>query len=313
MPYKIKKGISPRPAVSEAADFMEVNSWLNGSYSAMALQNEISRESDQIDNEGLEDEDTEIEEFSLKVLTEIQRRIESSAGLYPFELIHSGTVLQPQEESDQGGKIYVFLLLATRLSMDVDKVQAGLDGTQIFERISAIALRYYLGSIRAKSFVFGTSVSGSFRDKINDLCLQIGEGGRYSQPDETSPPANDDGLDVVGWIPFEDCRQSQITIFGQCKTGTNWRKEISRLNPTTFTAKWMSSQFCLPPSKAYFVTEAADEVRWNETSYDAHLFFDRCRVMACISGVHDDAEFAVTLSEAGLWSEAALASASVSG
>lgn len=306
MPYKIKSGISPSPSVSEASDFMEVNAWMNGSYSALALQKEISRESDQLDNEGLEDEDVDIENFSLEVLNEVQRRIESTSGVYPFELTEAGTVLKPLNNGSPAEALYRYLLLATRLSMDTERVQVGIDGTQLFERLSAIALSQYLGRDRSRAFVFGTAVSGSFREKVDDLCRQIGEGGRYSPPDDATPPVNDDGLDVVGWIPFEDRCSSQLTVFGQCKTGTSWNKEISRLNPFTFTSKWMLNQFTVPPIKAYFVAESAAFSRWNEFAYNANLFFDRCRIVSCLKEIDGSPANVAIFDEVKNWSEAAL-------
>src|SRR5690606_24987037 len=120
--------------------------------------------------------------------------------------------------------------------------------------LCAIALESYLGVGRAHSLVFGTSQRGSFEDKINYLCNRVGEGGRYRKPDQVTSPANDDGLDIVAWLPFADKRSSQIAVFGQCKTGTSWRTELSRLNPETFTGKWMSHQYALAPGKAYFLT-----------------------------------------------------------
>lgn len=288
MPFKIQSGLSPKPTASEAADFMELHAWIEGRYSATQLENHMSRAADQIENTGIDDEDDELQAFTLETLTELDRRAQSARGMYPFDLGFGNLVLQtlPQDRL-RFGLLYMFFLLATRLKMTSENIHAGLDGTVLFEKLCARALKTYLGTERAHSLVFGTSERGSFEEKVNFLCSSMGEGGRYRKPDQSTAPVNDDGLDVVAWLPFADKRSSQISVFGQCKTGTSWRSELSRLNPEKFTGKWMSHQYILPPEKAYFLTEVSDNVRWNETSRDAGLLFDRCRVFECLHNLPD--------------------------
>ncbi|WP_431293415.1 hypothetical protein [Pedobacter sp. P26] len=99
--------------------------------------------SDEIINSGIEDE---TDRFILKVdeiAAEVNLRIKSTGGLYPFRLKDNDYTLQQAEDSSVYSHVYVFLLLATRLNMRDEKKQNGLDGTQVFEKLCAeIALRF---------------------------------------------------------------------------------------------------------------------------------------------------------------------------
>ena len=86
-------------------------------------------------------------------------------------------------------------------------------------------------------------------------------------------------FDVVAWKPFADRREAKLIVFGQCKTGTNWRPQVSQLQPDAFCSKWFQSQPVLNPVRMFFVSEALSSVDWRNESVDAGLLFDRCRIV----------------------------------
>ena len=47
----------------------------------------------------------------------------------------------------------------------------------------------------------------------------------------------DAGLDIAGWIPFEDRTLGQLIVFGQRETGADWRNHTS--GSARFTELWM--------------------------------------------------------------------------
>lgn len=283
MAYRIDTGLSPRPSVEEAADFVEIQAWLDGRFSAMDLENHMSRNSEHHETRGVEDEDDRLQDFSFRVLNELDRRVRLAGKSYPFHLKLKNSVLEKTlSEETTHAPLYLYLLLVNRLNMNKQRHHNGKDGTVIFEHLCAYALRTYLGGKTARSLVFGTAVSGSFSDKINHLCGELREGIKFESRDNKTPSANDNGLDVVGWLPFADRRASQLTIFGQCKTGTSWQGEVERLRPIDFTEKWMRKTYACPPLKAFFIAEVAESDRWGETSKDAHLLFERFRILECM-------------------------------
>ena len=63
---------------------------------------------------------------------------------------------------------------------------------------------------------------------------------RVSAPEnETKVTAKDGKLDIVVWRRFADGRPGQLIGFGQCKTGTSWPDDLTKLQPEGFCAKWM--------------------------------------------------------------------------
>ncbi len=199
---------------------------------------------------------------------------------YPFEIHKAGSTVRLADRSlSSRSPVYRFLLLATRLNMKDNRKHAGIDGTQLFERLSAQVAQEYLGE-RAESLVFGTGSRGAgFRNKIDDLCKRIGEGDRFDGKQGTSAHTRDGKLDVVAWKPFSDRRQGKLILFGQCKTGTNYRDSLTQIQPDSFCSKWLRSQPALPPVRVFFISEALSATGWYNAARDAGLLFDRCRIM----------------------------------
>ena len=163
--------------------------------------------------------------------------------------------------------------------MTKDRVHAKIDGADLLEEITAETLRCYLGPKRARSIVFGTAAPGTFKDKINRLCRDIGEGGSFRTLDTGSVDANDDKLDTVSWLPFADKTRSQLVVFGQCKTGTNWDGMLTQLQPTDFIKRWMREPYLHNPLRAFCVAEAVNRSRWVGYCVYSGILFDRCRIV----------------------------------
>ena len=219
----------------------------------------------------------------------------------------AGSVLRHDPALQDGHAIiYRYLLLATRLNMTASKVHAGLDGTALFEELSAEVIRNYLGG-RARSLVFGTAVRGGFPERVADLCRQLCEGGDFQNPDTASVDENDGGLDTVSWIPFSDGGRGQLVVFGQCKTGTHWQEHTGRLRPSDFTKLWMSDPPLIDPIRAFFIAESADQGHWRKYVTYAGLLFDRCRLVDYCGAISAD-----LLKKIQTWTNAAFASVNIS-
>jgi len=276
--------------MNELADFAELLAWQNGSISMREILAYLGRLSENEFNEGINDEDDRSANELDDVMSEIDRRSKSCLSGYPFFLDMEGTVIR-HKISDYSSRadIYRYLLLSTRLNMNKDKIQNGIDGTSILEELSAAILRCYLGGKRAKSFVFGTANSGRFEDKINELCREIGEGGRFCNVDPGPVKANDDKLDAVAWVPFADGRPGKIVIFCQCKTGSNWQDQITQLQPEAFLKRWTSHRtYVLNPIRAFCISECPDTTRWEGMALYAGLLFDRLRVVDFLYEISED-------------------------
>jgi hypothetical protein len=279
--FKLPALPTPRSEIHELADFAELLALHNGVTSAREIQTFLGQVGENDRNEGAEDDEDIASDLLEGVFEEIGRRSAACGTGYPFR-VESLTVLK-HDAADQSPRsdVYRYLLLSTRLNMTSDKVQGGVDGTTILEELAAVVLRCYLGYERAKSFVFGTAVPGGFPQKVTQLCNLLGEGGTFSTIDPSAAVnANDDKLDAVAWVPFKDGREGKIIIFCQCKTGTNWKDQITQLQPAGFIHRWMSARkLFLDPLRAFCISESADPARWAGLAVYAGLVFDRVRVI----------------------------------
>ena len=271
---------SPRADIHELADFAELVCWRDGSASVTNLSRSIDRtdENDYSFDGVPEDEDTpkDIGE----AFNEISTRSNACRNGYPFVVDSAGNAIRiVQDAWDSKRIIYQYLLLATRLDMSKNRSHSGIDGTQLFEELSAETSREYFGS-RAKSIVFGTaSGTADFPSKINNLCNKLEEGGGFENRSGRPWRQKDGTLDVVAWKPFTDRRDGKLIAFGQCKTGTHGKEDFTTLQPDAFCSKWLKSQPALIPIRMFFISEALHEVSWRNDAVDAGLMFDRCRIM----------------------------------
>lgn len=308
MTFKLPGKPSAKADIHELTDFTELLAWASTQHSVSAREIVafLGREGENANNEGCNDDDDENVTALEEVMTEIERREKACRAGYPFSLDIRGNVVRYADDGSVQTLIYGYLLLSTRLNMLSAKVQAGIDGTTLLEEISAEVLRDYLGPNRAQSMVFGTAAgSADFPGKVQSLCGALKEARGYRAIDPNAPVhANDDKLDVVGWIPFADRTPNQIIVFGQCKTGTAWTEQLCQMQVDAFLKSWVDGPFLLDPARAFFVSEAVNRSRWGRISASAGLLFDRCRLIDCCIDLPEPLRQRVTK-----WTAAALKAA----
>ena len=292
---------SVRAPIHELADFTELKCWNDRGTSATALSRLLGRQDENEYSDGVPEEE-ELDRRVEQAYMEIERRHEMCGDDYPFAIgEHGSTIRVIQDSRNPRHAIYKYLLLATRLNMRDDRIHAGIDGTLLFEELSADVAREYFGP-RAKSLVFGTSAGSSgFEEKVNDLCHQLKEGGGFIGRDIEDTDAKDGKLDVVVWSPFKDGLPGKLIGFGQCKTGTYWEDSVTQIQPSAFRDKWLSSALFVPPVRMFFIAEdLASSPKRRGVAIDAGLLFDRCRIVDFCDGV--DLDVMTKIQE---WTEAA--------
>ena len=295
-----------RASAHELADFAELMAWRDGRVSTTDLSRAIGRIEENDYGDGVPEED-EADQDAGEAYVEIETR-DHACGMdagYPFSIDTRGkTLARYSEKLDCQQLVYLYLLLATRLNMRDKRMHAEIDGARLFEKLCAGVARSYLGK-RAESMVFGTaSETGGFPARVACLCRRFGEGGGVK--DDVLPTVGDGKLDIVAWKPFADSWQGKLIIFGQCKTGTVYRDMMTELQPDAFCAKWLREQPPVLPVRAFFVSEAlsrsgvSSKRQWYDSSVDAGLLFDRCRIVDFCDSVAED-----VLEELRTWTEAA--------
>lgn len=278
--FKLPHTPSPQAEVHELADFVELQCWINGSASRREIIADLGRVDDNDHNIGCDDDEDEASDSLDEVMLEIEHRESACGSGYPFRLDLEGTVLR--FDTDNNGHrsiVYRYLLLSTRLNMKDDRIHSGIDGSLLLEEVSGQALKSYLGTTRARSFVFGTASSDSFPTKVTALCRELREGTQFRALDDAVVRANDDKLDAVAWVPFSDLLPGQLIIFGQCKTGSTWGGQVTQLQPETFIKRWMRDPILVTPVRAFCISEAANRSRWSGTSLATGVLLDRCRLV----------------------------------
>ena len=298
----------PTAEEHELADFAELLCWQEGNTSATALARALERRADYDHSRGVE-EDEEIPRHAASAYREIERRTRICGEGYPFLLGRNGDTLSTLPCTNNSKRaIYRYLLLATRMNMSSNRRHADIDGTQLFEELSAETCKEYFGS-RAECMVFGTPAGGTrFEEKVNRLCTNIQEGDGFHPKVGGKVNEKDGKLDVVVWKHFSDGLPGKFIAFGQCKTGTNSRDHLALLKPDSFCKKWMRSSPALTPMQMSFVAEALQCTHWYNFASDFGLLFDRCRIVDFSNQVSCD-----VLARVKSWTSAAAVATGLAG
>jgi hypothetical protein len=309
--------------ISDIADYAELECFRrdDGSVSLLDIARIVQRASDA----DVSFSDDAISEFVRDAFGDIENRALHCGepdGRFPFSLNTTGTLLTrcPMPAASAGTGIppvvYLFLLLVTQLNMRDKRMQGGHDGALIFEEMcSHIATNYWGGPHSSvNQLVFGTARfadrtddettidRNTFKSAIADLCAKLQEGLDFDPKDPGPIRAKDAKLDVVVWRKFSDRREGQLIGFGQCKTGTHWEGELTKLQPEAFCDTWLRRRPAVVPTRMFFVS-ARVLSRWYERSKFAGILFDRCRIVEYAMGLPSD-----LLHRISAWVEAAMQS-----
>jgi len=279
MAYKISKIPNSKAYKEEIADFWEVQAIRNPDIfvSQTSITQILSKELDEIDHDGIESEDDIVDSQNAEAFQELSKRPIFTSGKYPFDFKKYSIKIQDGDSFFKDA--YLFLLLCARFNMNNHRSYNGVDATLLFEKICAYVAEIFFGD-NAKSIVFGTAVPGTFEDKINDLITHIGEGKKFSNPNNTTPPQKDDGIDVVVWKEFSDKRIGKLIGFGQCKTGTtSWRDGIRKLNSSDFCSNWFAEHPIVTPVQIAFICDTMNENFNFYTAQFRYLVFNRFRIL----------------------------------
>jgi hypothetical protein len=179
--FKIKGPMPTADAqVETLADYFEVQAICdqNGEISIRDILEQLLKPADEFSTDGIDDQEDRINAKLEPVIEAISRRIQNSRGNYPFSIEMQGNIVAFKGFSSFSSYLYIYLLFATRLNMNEHKVFNNIDGTKLFEEISALVAQSYFGE-RSSSLVFGTAVTGGFESKINDMCRRLNEGGSF--------------------------------------------------------------------------------------------------------------------------------------
>lgn len=199
------------------------------------------------------------------VLAELERREQLYGSTSPFEV--GDNVVVPKINWRECPE-YVMCLI---YSMQGVKDTAD-EGTKLFERLSSEALRSYLGG---ETIVIGFPSSAGLKEQVISIASKCNEplGGRDPTSDD-----KDRGVDVVGWKPYKDARNSQVVVLMQCAAGKHWRnkKQIPLKSWKEFI-HWGFS-----PITGIAIPQIASLSNWNNIVDEYGFIVDRVRIFRSI-------------------------------
>lgn len=162
------------------------------------------------------------ESFLQTIFLLVEERIYSYADHYPFS--YDGTILRIKATLTIKNKLYLSLLFSSKLNLFKDFKS---ELTTEFETISFNVLKEFLpqNSI-LKEFGKNTSYTGNAISKIRqlatDLDLDIDE---YELSGVNDRNQQERGLDLIGWIPFNDGCKNKIIFLAQCACGKEYESK----------------------------------------------------------------------------------------
>ncbi len=163
--------------------------------------------------------DDKNELWIIEIFNLIIYRVSLFASDYPFKLDKSGLILR--DNLSDGNKIYLSLLISSNLNY-FKILQPEL--TAEFETISQQSLINYMPkNAKVKATGRNTEYSGYAREKITKIANEINiEINDKELSDVSDRNVQEEGLDLIAWIPFEDKIPNLITILAQCACGKDW-------------------------------------------------------------------------------------------
>lgn len=227
------------------------------------------------------EENDKNESFVRDVFLLIFQRSISFGDDYPFEYENESLTLRENLKIKQ--KIYLHLLLSSNLYLFPKSFESYL--TTEFELLSEEALKNYLPNFAIiKSFGENTEFKGYTKEKIKQLAKLMNLNYQDEFLDTIAEKGMKDlGLDIVGWIPFEDEIGNFLSIFVQCACGKDWNKKLSETKRYNRLLESYLSDF----KHSMFIPYSL--INYNKSSFFEHhefgepiLLFERKRILTLI-------------------------------
>lgn len=207
---------------------------------------------------------------------------------YPFALLGNNKIkLKPLSALNNRNKLYLFLLASSCLHL------FGIfepELTKEFELVCCETLLKFLPSHAiVKPFGKNTCYNGTAIEKINNLAkdLKIKVDDIYIN--KISKRGNQDrGLDIIGWIPFDDNVANFLSVLCQCACSKEWHKKLNETRKYENYYKFRGNK----PVHAMFIPYAL--INYQDLDFHqsdeitASLLFERKRILNYVT---DDAFF----------------------
>lgn len=226
------------------------------------------------------DEDERFIESVFRLMVEREQLFNDD---YPFELKGVDKIkLKEIDNITNRNKIYLYLLLSSSLNI-FSEFQPEL--TKEFENLcTEVLINFLPNHAIVKSFGENTLYTGTAVQKIKALAIDMKVRIDIDAYEQVSTRGTKEkGLDIVGWIPFNDNVANLIAILAQCACGKEWYKKLGETSRYNNYFKFHR----LNPIHTMFIPY--NLVSYNKDTFfkndeiDNRLIFERKRILSYIT------------------------------
>lgn len=166
----------------------------------------------------------EDETLLIQIFLLLQERSVLFGVTYPFSFDNDKTLLVIKPVPDDKHKFYIYLLISCKLNI-FKNFKTEL--TDEFEFICKDALEKYLPNYAiVKNFGRNSAYIGNAISRIRGLATDLNLTVDEYELSQVSERNNQErGLDIVGWIPFEDKGMNLLIFLAQCACGKNFESK----------------------------------------------------------------------------------------
>ena len=276
----------PMDCLNNYADFIELLVLFSGS-DGVSYGDIQDRFFGELDENNTSETNDQNEAFIDSIYKIIEERIALYKDTYPFDKKDEVIFLKKQLLIKQ--KIYLFLLLSS--SLDIFR-SFNAELTTDFETLCYKVMQLYLPNAIVKAFGKNSEYTGSAKVKIKklaeDLGLQLDDYDFEQIGDRNS---QERGLDIVGWLPFDDHCSNMIIFLGQCACGKQYESKQHDVRRFENYYRYYKTK----PQRTLFIPYSLinpGKRKFYHSDYieQGYLLFERKRILGLIEDA-DDAIF----------------------
>ena len=215
----------------------------------------------------------------------LAKRAKLLADSYPFEINSSNAKLQLRAGLTDTHRLYVALLMMSNLHY-FGKAEADL--TSSFETLGVTVFGWLLPT-HAKVHRFGKGpgnngpYKGHIWDKLKSLATDLSCTTKCTKDEFASTDTGEAGLDLVGWVPWEDTAPGRLLLFGQCACSPKWAAKQNEASAATWNSKLELVTNPLTVVLIPFFLRTTSGEWHRRTDFAGHLIIDRLRLLRTLA------------------------------
>ena len=217
--------------------------------------------------------DIENESAAGAIHQEMERRKILLGNAYPF-------IIKDNQISYRESKSYFYEFCLAICSADNITTGNNKEFPRIFERMSAILIKYYLGHDSDCVHVGSprdSDIGTRFFDAMHKVHQLTNELKWNTIEDFGNEPqtTGDEGVDFIAWKNLPDKRKGKLFVMGQCACGNDWNTKFNDLSLNKLNKWFHPLCYVYPPVRAFTTPFHLSNINLVDAQRDAGIVFDR--------------------------------------